>query len=193
MSANQCQPDTASSVTRPISADGVAALLDSLTSGRRIGLSDIQSLVLFWLDLSQRHPNPQRKDFAPHELIFILPDMWMMDVRDPKNPRFRLVGTRLSTAFRNDPTGMLLSDVIDQWRIAPMRSFADAISKDEGPWVIHTETIEHSHPTWQFQGAAMPIYDEDGAVSIILGAGQFRSFDDNPPKGEVRTRLFRIA
>ena len=78
---------------------------------------------------------PSRQHFDPLAIPHLLPNIWLVDVLDGSEPRFRyrLMGTRVAQAFAADITGRLFEDVHPDFANNPMRGFLIDVATTRRP------------------------------------------------------------
>jgi hypothetical protein len=76
---------------------------------------DLKVFVAYWHAKRDGRAMPGRGDLAPSEMKAYLPRLHIYDVIDGgRDFRIRLMGTRLSSGWRRDPTGALVSEQEDK-------------------------------------------------------------------------------
>ena len=114
---------------------------------------------------------PVRSDFSPSRFRWMVGRMYLIDVLDGgADYRFRLWGDFLQVVYGFDLTGLRFSELEEQGLLVALRPHYDGI--------VATKTVRF-HPgaaVWpngaciQYQWLMLPFADEEGRVSLILGA-----------------------
>jgi hypothetical protein len=85
----------------------------------------IRAMIGLYRSIMPSDRLPGRQHFDPLTIPHLLPNVWLVDVLDDPEPRFRyrLMGTRVAQAFAADITGRLCEDVHPDFANNPMRGF----------------------------------------------------------------------
>lgn len=99
------------------------AALDAIQA--RAPHSKIREMIGLYRSIMPSDRLPGCQHFDPLAIPHLLPNVWLVDVLDGPEPRFRyrLMGTRVAQAFAADITGRLFEDVHPDFANNPMRGF----------------------------------------------------------------------
>jgi hypothetical protein len=128
----------------------------------------------YWLTLGNRGSVPLRQNFSPKAIPRLLPFVILIDVvKEPRDFRFRVVGTAFSRAVAQDVTGRCIGEVFP----------ADYRDEVFERW---NAVVEHGGPSWgsgemwakerdflRWQGVALPLHSDNREVNQLLGAAVF--------------------
>lgn len=156
----------------PIGLEQLSEILSD-NGPREGGAESLSRLLGFWQSVIAEKAQPARQDLSPGDMIFILPNLWMVDCPESGVRRYRLVGTELVSQLGRDVTGQTLRPDQD-WRDGVFSALCQQVVRLRGMVVGQVLLNSHFKDEWLFQGAAMPLFDATGKVNIVLGGGFLR-------------------
>ncbi len=120
---------------------------------------------------------PRRQDIAPADMKAYLPNILLADViGDGEDFRYRLVGSQLQQYFAGNPTGMLMSGVLDVFgRDTVDRTIAvyRRVITDRKPLRIRGAGAIYAQHAKTFDALLTPLSDDGERVNMILGTFVF--------------------
>jgi hypothetical protein len=125
----------------------------------------------FYQGLCREDALPQREDFRPSDVPWIVGRLYIADVIDGgADYRYRLFGTHLQAVFGADLSGKRLSDLELAGRLADTRADFDEVAATRRPVFRTGLLVWPNRQTIGFERVMVPLAGPDGAVSLILGA-----------------------
>src|SRR5580765_1817946 len=124
---------------------------------------NLLDLYSYWQSLRTCSGSPYRKDFRPAAIARLLPWVVLVDVlNNPRDFRFRVVGTKFLTASGQELTGRLIGEVFPpEFRNEVFEGW-NAVVENGGPnwatgalWVKDKDFIK-------WQGVILPLREENG-------------------------------
>jgi len=131
-------------------------------------------LYAYWFSICQSGEIPIRKDLNPSAIKELLPSVFLVDVTGkPARFRFRLVGTSFSQAAGRNITGLLTSDVFPpDFDLEVLEHWGSVVEMRKPKWGGGQMWVkEREFLKWR--GVVLPLQDEAGEVSQLLGASTF--------------------
>ncbi|HWA03631.1 MAG TPA: PAS domain-containing protein [Rhizomicrobium sp.] len=132
------------------------------------------ALHAHWLSISPEGGIPRRADFNPAAIPKLLPWVFLLDVlEDPREFRFRVVGTGFSDAVGRDLTGLTTAEVFPPaFRDEVLDRWNDIVSKGGPNWGSGSFWIEgREYLNWQ--GLVLPFRSENSRIEQLLGGVVF--------------------
>ncbi|WP_417514630.1 PAS domain-containing protein [Minwuia sp.] len=172
-------------------SDACALLIDRNVAGETVEM--LSRLVEFWTGVRSHKCLLGRGDFGPQDLIFALPHLFMIDICPSAPMRYRLVGTRLASHFREDPTAREVGATNDAWGRAVVRPLVCRVVAETAPVLVMASGQPHLYSEPLFAAAALPLFDKTGAVNMILGAARFRSIIPGQPELPMEVEMLAIS
>jgi len=141
-------------------------------------------LVQYWRSRCVEGRLPARADIDPVALPYILPNIFLMDVRRDEEPhrrfRFRLFGTELARVHGCDLTGRTFHEALDPGPADGAVRHATRVVEERIPLFVSGKTLYVRNKEWlNFENCMLPLQDQGGAVNMILGATVYTM----PPPG----------
>jgi hypothetical protein len=152
-------------IPRAIAADWIAP---PATDGRLL------ELHAYWLSICRNGEIPLRKDFSPATIRKLLPSVFLIEVTgEPREFRFRLVGTAFAQAAGREITGLLTSGVFPpDFNLEVLEHWGSVVEKRKPLWGAGQMWVkERDFLKWH--GVVLPLQAETAEVTQLLGAGIF--------------------
>ncbi len=132
-------------------------------------------LVRYWRSRCAEGRLPARADIDPVALPYILPNIFLMDVRREEELhrrfRFRLFGTELARVHGRDLTGRTFHEALEPEPADGAVRHAMRVVEERIPLFVAGKTLYVRNKEWlNFENCMLPLQDEGGAVNMILGA-----------------------
>ena len=123
---------------------------------------------------------PGRQHFDPMVIPHLLPNVWLVDVLDGPEPRFRyrLMGTRVAQAFAADITGRMFDEVHPGFATNPMRAFLIDVVRTRRP--DHRSGTPNAWPVDELlslERIFLPLASNGADVDIVLALTIFMRRD----------------
>lgn len=108
-------------------------------------------------------------------LPYILANLFILDVQANEEPqrrfRFRLFGTELARVHGRDLTGRTLHESLDPEPADGAVRHAMGVVEGRAPRFVAGKMLYLKNKDWlSFENCMLPLQDETGAVTMILGA-----------------------
>lgn len=134
----------------------------------------IRRLLQYWRSKCVEGQLPTRRDIDPVALPYILPNLFILDVHADQEPRqrfrFRLFGTELARVHGRDLTGRTLHESLDPAPADGAVCHAMSVVEARAPRFVAGK-MHYLKKDWlNFENCMLPLQDETGAVTMILGA-----------------------
>jgi hypothetical protein len=135
----------------------------------------LRRLLQYWRSKCVGDRLPTRPDIDPVALAFILPNLFIMDVHADEEPqrrfRFRLFGTELVRVHGRDLTGRTFHEALEPEAADGAVRHALRLVTERVPLFVAGKMHYLKHKEWlNFENCMLPLQDERGEVSMILGA-----------------------
>ena len=135
----------------------------------------LRRLLQYWRSKCVGDRLPGRPDIDPVALAFILPNLFIMDVHADEEPqrrfRFRLFGTELVRVHGRDLTGRTFHESLEPAPADGAVRHAMRVVAERIPLFVAGKMSYLQHKEWlNFENCMLPLQDESGGVSMILGA-----------------------
>jgi hypothetical protein len=135
----------------------------------------LRRLVQYWRSKCVGDQLPGRPDIDPVALAYLLPNLFILDVRAEEEPnsrfRFRLFGTELARVHGCDLTGRTLHQSLEPEPADGAVRHAMRVVAERIPLFVAGKMLYLKHKEWlNFENCMLPLQDESGEVNMILGA-----------------------
>lgn len=135
----------------------------------------IRRLLQYWRSKCVGGRLPTRRDIDPVALPYILPNLFIVDVRTDEEPRrrfrFRLFGTELARVHGRDLTGRTFHESLESGPADGAVRHAMSVVEGRAPRFVAGKMHYLKNKDWlRFENCMLPLQDETGAVTMILGA-----------------------
>lgn len=140
----------------------------------------IAELIRFYRSIMPADRLPGRQHFDPMAIPHLLPNVWLVDVIDGPEPRFRyrLMGTRVAQAFAADITGRMFDDVHRDFASNPMRAYLLKVVATRCP--DHRRGTPNAWPVNELlslERLFLPLARDGASVDIVLALTIFMRKD----------------
>ena len=121
----------------------------------------------YWLSKRQGRLMPARADIDPVEIPTLLPYVVLIDVVEPLNFRYRLIGTEARSIMRRNYTGLLFSEIDGKDESSVLWHGCEAVVRGKQPLslsppYVGTETLK------KCENVLLPLSDNRVDVTMIL-------------------------
>ena len=143
-------------------------------------------LLQVWTNKRRGEDVPAHAELRPNELLFMLPDLCLMNVGRDGDFGFRLVGTGVADRLRRDPTGQGL-DALPPATAGELRELC-AATLDAGRPMSASGRLLLGEADRVVDALCLPFADAKGRVTVLLLGFQFQAWRDVaqlPPLGEL--------
>lgn len=134
----------------------------------------LRRLLEYWKTKCIGGNLPRRQDIDPADLAFILANLFLMDIdlseEPPNRFRFRLFGTELARIHGRDLTGKTFHDAMDCESADGSVRHAMRLVNERMPLFVRGRVLYLKKDWLAFENAMMPLQNDAGAVTMILGA-----------------------
>ncbi len=140
----------------------------------------IREMIALYRSIMPGDRLPGRQHFDPMAIPHLLPNVWLVDVFDGPEPRFRyrLMGTRVAQAFAADITGRMFDDVHPDFANNPMRAFLIDVVRTRRP--DHRSGTPNAWPVNELlslERIFLPLAGNGADVDIVLALTIFMRRD----------------
>jgi hypothetical protein len=134
----------------------------------------LRKLLEYWQTKCSGGRLPTRADIDPADLSFLLPNLFLIDVNmgeEARNRfRFRLFGTELARVHGRDRTGKTFHETLEEEPADGSVTWATRLVNERIPLFVGGR-VRYLRKEWlQFENAMLPLQNDGGEVSMILGA-----------------------
>jgi len=131
-------------------------------------------LYTHWQSLRTGNALPYRKDFRPAAIARLLPWGFLVDVlNNPRDFRFRLVGSKFLTASGQELTGRLIGEAFPpEFRKEVFEGWNTVVEKGGPNWATGTVWVKEKD-FMKWQGVILPLREESGTINQLIGAAAF--------------------
>lgn len=127
----------------------------------------------YWLSKCNAQRIPARRDIDPAEMVRFLPHVTLVDVLEPLDFRFRLIGTAISDRQQGQQTGACFSRLEGKGPGNPIWSDYDTVRDSASPVF---RTVSYIGPTEDVRAAVhllLPLSVQSDRVEMIFGCVGF--------------------
>ena len=140
----------------------------------------IAEMIRYYRSMMPECGLPGRQHFDPMNVPHLLPNIWLVDVLDGPEPRFRyrLMGTRVAQAFAADITGRMFDDVHPDFANNPMRGYLVDVATMRRPH--HRRGAPNAWPVNEvlsLERLFLPLASDGVEVDIVLAMTIFMRKD----------------
>jgi hypothetical protein len=146
----------------------------------------LRRLLRLWSGKHRGGALPAHADLRPDELMFMLPDVCLVNVAPDGGYRFRLVGTGVADRLRHDPTGKGFGTLAPA--TATELGELCAATLDAGRPMLATGRLQFGAADQVVEALCLPLADAGGEITVLLLGFHFRAWRDVaavPPPGEL--------
>jgi hypothetical protein len=155
----------------------------------------LRSLELYWQSLRHARHIPARNDIAPHMIDAALPHAFILQRVAPRVARMRVAGQAIHDLLQMDARGMPVSVLFASDSRDRLRDLVETAFTE--PAIIAASLCSAGHkfrPALPATILMLPMRDERGEISRVLGALVCDGISDNRPRrfDLVPDRIVRI-
>jgi hypothetical protein len=134
----------------------------------------------YWTGICHDGRPPERVDFSPAAIPHLLPWILLVDVLDnPRDFRFRLVGTAFTQIVRQDLTGLRVTEAFPPEFASRVLDGWNEVIANGGPNWARGKLWKKEREFIHWQGVILPFWSPGGAISQLLAAAAFHFSDDS--------------
>ena len=135
---------------------------------------ELQRLLALWESRRDGDDVPRRSDLSAEELMGFGGRVVLLDVEPtPFRLRFRLLGTRVTTAVGRDETGNYLDEVYEPVYWERLRQHFVRVIGERRPLRMFGNMAHSLRPYVAAESIDMPLAGKDGGVEMILQGFDF--------------------
>jgi hypothetical protein len=133
----------------------------------------LQQAYQYWDTKRSGRRMPARPDIDPTDIPRLMPFLFLIDVLDPLDFRYRLAGTHFAEWVGINPTGRLIGDVFPPEFASEVHYHWSSCVERKAPklGIGHLWLPEREFVNWE--GVVLPLSPDDGTVTMLLGAVVF--------------------
>lgn len=126
---------------------------------------------------------PGRQHMDPLHIPGLLPHLWLIDVApDPRDDRYRLIGTAVTGGVGNDYTGKTLREAhpLSSDDPAAFRFMAEVAQSKQPRWFRGKPRLDHYKDVAELENLILPLASDGQVVDVLLGMTKFYRVDGSP-------------
>jgi len=126
---------------------------------------------------------PGRQHIDPCDIPALLPHVWLLDVApDPRDNRYRLIGTAVANGVGKDYTGKILRDAhpASAGSLDAFRFFIDMVETRTPQWFRGKPRLHHYKDVAELENLIMPLAADGRRVDMLFGMTKFYRGDGSP-------------
>ncbi len=119
---------------------------------------------------------PGRRHVEPMDIPALLPHIWLMDIAgDPRDSRYRLIGTAVTAGVGKDYTGLTLRDAHPASADDPAAlGFLKTVAETREPlWYRGPPRFQHQKDVAELENLVLPLASDGTTVDMLLGLSVF--------------------
>jgi hypothetical protein len=121
----------------------------------------------YWLDKRQGRLMPSRADIDPVDIPALLPYVMLIDVVEPLNFRYRLIGTEARSIMRRNYTGQLFSEIDGKDESSILWQGCEAVVRGKQPLSLSPPYVG-SETLRECENVLLPLSDNRVDVTMIF-------------------------
>jgi len=143
----------------------------------------LREIFAYWQRQRGDRAMPARADIAPMEIPRLLRHVFLIDViAEPRDYRYRLVGTAISERYGEERTGKLVSEVFAEPTLSIVMRVHDTVVNERRPVRATGPVVWRQDDYTTFETLFLPLSDDRRSVNMIFG-GMIFSPRHGPGKG----------
>ncbi len=129
----------------------------------------VERVYLYWCSKCQQDALPSRSDIEPSEIPDLLPHVILLDVQeDPRDYRYRLIGTGITKHLERDLTGAWMSEIPFQMPPSTIWDNCSEVANTRRPKKSKILYVGPFQEFLQAEDIIMPLADETGRVNMLF-------------------------
>ncbi len=151
-----------------------------------------QCLLNHWSDLYEKHERiPRRRELDPLAFFKHSPHIWIVDLLENNEFKFRLVGDHIAEYFGFNPVNKAMENVFQEPQLSHVLEFYETIISTKSMVLHHGQRhIPHQSYPIEYERLAMPLANDDGELVHIVGATFFYGFEGQENRSEGGKNVF---
>jgi hypothetical protein len=145
---------------------------------------EAKKLYAYWREVSPPGAGlPGRQHIDPLHIPGLLPFLWLMEVApDPRDNRYRLIGTAVTAGVGKDYTGRPLREAHPRSADEPQAfQFLVEIAESRQPrWFRGKPRLDHYKDVAELENLILPLASDGQVVDVLLGMTKFYRVDGTP-------------
>lgn len=127
-------------------------------------------LLAYWNEKRGDRPMPARRDIDPLDLPDHLGNLVLIEVEhEPLRLRYRLIGTRITSAMERDSTGKYYDEVYEPAIIEHVYDSFRWILRHKAPLRTHGQAFYPDKNFYDYETLNLPLSDDGVTVNMVLG------------------------
>jgi hypothetical protein len=123
----------------------------------------------YWQRKRDARPMPARADIDPAEILRILPQVFLLDVRlAPLDFRYRLVGTKMDEHMLGSYTGMWMSEIAHQKPPSRIWASCRRVVEERTPLSSDIPYVGKNKEFLTTEDLIMPLSDDGRTVNMLF-------------------------
>jgi hypothetical protein len=128
----------------------------------------------YWSSIRINEQPPNRSDFDPADIPDLLPNIFLVDVlSNPRDFRFRLVGTAFLQATTRDLTGLRITEAFPPEFSSQVLAGWNNVVENGGPNWARGQVWQKEREFIAWQGVILPFRSPSGQALQMLGGAVF--------------------
>ena len=160
--------------------------------GRIMDHANTRALFDYWNGLRNGREAPYRSEIDPRRISGALETMFILEVLDAADIRFRLAGTGLCELVGMEPRGMVAGAVMEEGREAPLADLARQVVEEPGVGVMRVRGVPvangRARSAARGEVLLLPMRSELGRLDRVLRPITLRFWNAPHPTGRSAAR-----
>jgi len=128
----------------------------------------------YWSRICCNGQPPDRSDYNPADIPHLLPNIFLVDVlNDPRDFRFRLVGTAFLKATRQELTGLRITEAFPPEFSSQVIAGWNDVIENGGPNWARGKVWKKEKEFIAWQGVILPFRSRSGEALQLFGGAAF--------------------
>ncbi|HEV2551158.1 MAG TPA: PAS domain-containing protein [Stellaceae bacterium] len=144
----------------------------------------------YWLSKRNGRAMPSRADIDPTEIPTLLPYIILIDVLDPLDFRYRLIGTEVRNISRRDYTGLRFSEVDGKGKESVLWQGCEALVRSKAPRSHRPPYVGSDAFVTNCENVLLPLSNDQTNVNMILKVISFERARKALDRSNVRDPLY---
>jgi hypothetical protein len=154
------------------------------TQDRTLWSREAKQLYAYWLGIKPADAElPGRQHIDPRDIPALLPHVWLLDVADdPRDNRYRLIGTAVASGVGQDHTGKALRDAHPGSADSPeaFRFFIELVETRAPHWFRGKPRLHHYKDVAELENLILPLAADGRRIDMLFGMTRFYRVDGTP-------------
>jgi len=127
-----------------------------------------RALLDYWLKIRGSKPAPFRADLRPGDIVSLLPNLMILEYRDPGQLIYRLTGTEIVNRMGHDFTGRNLYEISLPEEADSARYQFDALRAQPCGLILNLLLRSHRDVAFVAELIFLPLSDRDGTINQLV-------------------------